>query len=92
MRHAFRRAKAVPEDLVVAQAKASSTCEKVWRTARETSDFALVQPYLTEVVHLTRQTAQALSAALALTPYDALMDGYQPGHRRRRRGANLRCL
>src|SRR4051812_26428161 len=32
MRHAWRRAKAVPEDLVVALAKASSDCEKIWRT------------------------------------------------------------
>jgi carboxypeptidase Taq len=79
MRHAYRRSKAVPEDLVVALAKAGSTCEKVWRTARATSDFALVRPNLAEVVNLTRQTAEALSAALDLTPYDALMDGYQPG-------------
>jgi carboxypeptidase Taq len=79
MRHAHRRSKAVPEELVVALAKACSTCEKVWRTARETSDFALVLSNLAEVVNLTRQTAQALSAALNLTPYDALMDGYQPG-------------
>jgi carboxypeptidase Taq len=79
MRNAYRRARAVPEDLVVAQAKANSTCEKVWRTARETSDFALVRANLTEVVNLARQTAQALAGALNLTPYDALMDGYQPG-------------
>ncbi|MBS0638787.1 MAG: carboxypeptidase M32 [Acetobacteraceae bacterium] len=79
MEHAWRRARAVPEDLVVALAKAASTCEKVWRTAREAADFSIVQPNLVEVVNLTRQTADALSAALGLTPYDALMDGYQPG-------------
>jgi carboxypeptidase Taq len=79
MRHAWRRANAVPEELVVALAKAGSTCEKVWRTARETADFALVRDHLAEVVSLTRQTAAALSSALGLAPYDALMDGYQPG-------------
>jgi len=79
MRHAWHRARAVPEDLVVALARASSHCEKVWRTARETSDFAMVQPLLAEVVHLTQQSAQALGAALDLSPYDALMDGHQPG-------------
>jgi carboxypeptidase Taq len=31
------------------------------------------------VVRLQRETASALSAALGLSPYDALMDGYQPG-------------
>ena len=44
-----------------------------------TSDFALVRPALEEVVRLQRETAQALSAALGLAPYDALMEGYQRG-------------
>jgi carboxypeptidase Taq len=38
MRHAYVRAKAVPEALVVAQTKANSTCEKIWRKARQNSD------------------------------------------------------
>ncbi len=79
MRQAYVRAKAVPEDLVVAQAKANATCEKAWRAARQTADFVQVEPYLAEVLRLTRETAQALASALNLSPYDALMDGYQPG-------------
>ncbi len=31
------------------------------------------------MVSLTRQAASALGPALGLSPYDALMDGYQPG-------------
>ncbi len=79
MRHAYTRAKSLPDDLVEAQAKASSDCEKVWRIARQEADFATVKPYLAEVLHLTRETAAALSGALGLNPYDALMDGYQQG-------------
>jgi carboxypeptidase Taq len=79
MRHAYARAKALPADLVEAQAKANSSCEKVWRVARKDADFALVKPYLAEVLHLTREAAAALSVALGLEPYDALMDGYQHG-------------
>jgi carboxypeptidase Taq len=79
MRHAYRRAKAVPEDLVVAAAKANATCEKIWRTARQANDFPQVQPYLAEVIRLTRETAGSLSPALNLSPYDSLMDGYQSG-------------
>jgi carboxypeptidase Taq len=79
MRHAYARAKALPADLVEAQAKANSGCEKVWRVARRDADFGLVRPYLSEVLNLTRQAATALSGALGLTPYDALMDGYQQG-------------
>jgi len=79
MRHAHVRATAVPEDLVEAQARANSACEKVWREARRNSDFAAVAPYLAEVVSLTRQAADAIAPALGLSPYDALMDGYQRG-------------
>jgi carboxypeptidase Taq len=79
MRHAHTRATAVPADLVEAQARANSACEKTWREARRTSDFKLVAPQLAEVLNLTRQQASALAPALGLSPYDALMDGYQRG-------------
>jgi carboxypeptidase Taq len=79
MRHAHIRATAVPADLVEAQARANSACEKVWRQARGASDFAAVSPYLVEVVSLVRQTADAMAPTLGLSSYDALMDGYQRG-------------
>jgi carboxypeptidase Taq len=79
MRHAHTRATAVPSDLVEAQARANSACEKVWREARRTSDFARVAPHLAEVMSLIRQQAAALAPALGLSDYDALMDGYQRG-------------
>jgi carboxypeptidase Taq len=79
MRHAHARAKALPPDLVQAQARANSSCEKVWRAARQDANFALVKPHLAEVLHLTREAAAALSDALGLSPYDALMDGNQHG-------------
>jgi carboxypeptidase Taq len=81
MRHAHTRATALPPDLVEAQARANSACEKVWREARRLSDFPKVRPHLEEVVRLTREAAAALSPALGLDPYDALMDGYQRGMR-----------
>lgn len=79
MRHAHTRASALPADLVEAQTRSNAVCEKAWRKARAASDFRMVAPYLSEVVNLTRQAAQALSAALRMPPYDALMDGYQHG-------------
>ena len=81
MRHAHTRATAMPSDLVEAQARANSACEKVWREARRRSDFAMVQSHLEEVVRLMREAAAALAPALGLDPYDALMDGYQRGMR-----------
>ena len=79
MRRAHARAAALPTDLVERTARANSACEKVWRAAKAASDFAAVRPHLEGVIRLQRETASALSAALGLSPYDALMDGYQPG-------------
>ncbi|MBY0337138.1 MAG: carboxypeptidase M32 [Acetobacteraceae bacterium] len=79
MRRAHLRATALPTELVEASARANSACEKVWRDAKATSDFARVRPYLEEVLRLQRETAAALAAATGLSPYDALMEGYQRG-------------
>ncbi len=79
MRRNHARATALPTSLVETSARANSACEKVWRGAKAASDFAAVRPFLAEVVRLQRETAQALSAASGLSPYDALMEGYQRG-------------
>lgn len=79
MRHAHTRATATPAALVEAQARANSACETVWREARRAADFGRVAPLLEEVVRLTREAASALAPALGLSPYDALMDGFQFG-------------
>ncbi len=79
MRHAHRRATALPPDLVEARTRANTACETIWRVARQQADFALVAPLLERVVALTREAASALAPALGLSPYDALMDGYQRG-------------
>jgi carboxypeptidase Taq len=79
MRHAHTRATAVPADLIEAQARANSKCEKVWRDAKADANFNLVRPLLAEVVNLVQQQASALAQALEMSPYDALMDGYQRG-------------
>jgi len=79
MRHAHLRATALPLDLVEAQERANAACERVWRDARAASDFAMVAGRLEEVVRLERERAAALGERLGLSPYDALMDGFQGG-------------
>ena len=79
MRQTHARATALSADLVEAQSRANSACERAWRDARANADFAAVAPYLQEVVGLVRERASALSARLGLAPYDALMDGFQRG-------------
>jgi len=79
MRHAHARAVSLPGDLVEAAARANSACEKSWRAARRAADYGQVLPRFMEVVRLAREEALALGTALGLSPYDALMDGYQRG-------------
>jgi carboxypeptidase Taq len=79
MRHAHARATALPGELVEAQSRASFKCEKVWRQARQDSDYASVKPYLAEVVKLAREAARLWAETFGCAPYDALMDGFQPG-------------
>jgi carboxypeptidase Taq len=81
MRRAYVRASALPADLVEARAKAALSCENVWRGARRDADFARLAPLLEEVVRVTRNVAQAKSEALGVSPYEALVDEYEPGAR-----------
>ena len=79
MRREWRHATALDGDFVEALSKACRRCEMIWREARPKSDFRLVLPALREVLELTREAAGRKAEVLALTPYDALLDLYEPG-------------
>ncbi len=79
MRRRWRHATALPADLVEAFSKACRHCEMLWRDARPESDYAAVRPALEEVLRLVRQVAEAKAEALAVAPYAALLDEYEPG-------------
>ena len=81
MRRAYLHATAVPADLVDARSRANAACEMVWRSARADDDYQSLLPSLQEVLRLTREVAAVKSAAFGLSPYDALLDGYEPGAR-----------
>jgi carboxypeptidase Taq len=79
MRRRWRHAAAVPDDLVEALSRARSESETVWREARPANDFAASLPGLERVLGLTREVAAAKAEALGTSPYDALLDQYEPG-------------
>jgi carboxypeptidase Taq len=81
MRHKWERDAALSRDLVEAMATAELSCEQAWRRLRPTSDFAGLLPRLRDVVARKREVAQVLGQRLSLAPYDALIDGYEPGAR-----------
>lgn len=79
MRRAHAQAMALPGDLIEALTRQASSCEKIWRTARKASDFTMVAKPLAGLLALTREKGAALAAISGLSPYDALIDTYQPG-------------
>lgn len=81
MRRHYAHATALDARLVRELALAASESEAFWRQARRENDYKSFVPYFRRVVNAVREEAAAKAAALNLLPYDALMDGYDPGAR-----------
>ncbi len=81
MKREWVRATALPQGLVEAMSCAESRSEQAWRKLWPDNDFAGFLPFFREVVRLKREAAQALGERLALSPYDALLDEFEPGAR-----------
>jgi carboxypeptidase Taq len=79
MRRRWRHAAAVPGDLVEALSRARSGSETVWREARPADDFAAALPGFERVLGLTREIAAAKAEEFGTSPYEALLDQYEPG-------------
>jgi carboxypeptidase Taq len=79
MARVYRRATALPQDLVEAQSRATMRCEQAWRAQRRANDWAGHRPLLEEVVKLKRDEAQLLASRFDMPPYDALMEAFEPG-------------
>lgn len=76
-RRDYDRARKVPSTLVAALTETSARAKTAWKGAREADDFARFAPHLERLVALNREKADALG--YADTPYDALLDEYEPG-------------
>ena len=79
MRRVWLANTALPEALVERRALVTSRCEHAWRSQRPANDWAGFLPNLKEVVANTRECALRLSERSGLSPYDALIDQYEPG-------------
>lgn len=78
MQRRYRHAHSLEPALVEALTRVTTRCEMNWREARAKGDFAMLAPSLTEVFRLVREAATVTGAALGLSPYDALLDQFQP--------------
>ena len=75
----YSEAALLPAELVEAKALAGSRCEQAWRQQRIDNDWQGFQRNLVPVVELSRQEARLRAKSLGSTPYDALLDLYEPG-------------
>jgi carboxypeptidase Taq len=78
MRRDHGHATALTGALVDAKARAAAACETVWLSARPAADFAVVAKPLETLLSLVREAADAKAEALGKSPYDALLDQYEP--------------
>ncbi|MBI2421785.1 MAG: carboxypeptidase M32 [Candidatus Hydrogenedentes bacterium] len=76
-RYDYTRATCLPEAFVQKFAGEQSKAYQVWVKAREESDFRLFQPHLQTLLGLLREKAEY--HGYAESPYDALIEDYEPG-------------
>jgi carboxypeptidase Taq len=75
----WRLSNALPEALVQAQSLAGARCEHAWRQQRPANDWPGFLENLRAVLRLSREEAQRRADLTGLTPYDALLDKFEPG-------------
>lgn len=73
----YRLAMALPNKFVLEMAETASKAEHAWADAREKNDYAVFRPYLEKIIGLCKKKAGYL--ALGATPYDSLLNAYEPG-------------
>lgn len=73
----FSRAKKLPSDFVVKLSRECSLAQQVWVEAKKNNKFSKFLPNLRTVLELKREEAQYLG--YQDSPYNALLDIYEPG-------------
>lgn len=77
LRRDYDKKTRLPQTLVEQLARSCSLGQQVWVEARGADDFKKFQPNLEEIIRLKREEAAALG--FEDTPYDPLLDDYEPG-------------
>ena len=77
IRRNYDRATKLPDKLVQELARATTEASQIWRDARNNDDFEAFRPSLETIVRLKREEAQAIG--YTDSPYDPLLDEYEPG-------------
>jgi carboxypeptidase Taq len=79
IRRDWLQAAAVPDSLVQRQTVVRNRSEHAWRSLRPANDWPGFRVHFSEVLALAREEARLLAERSGLSPYDALMDRFEPG-------------
>jgi len=77
IRRVYDKKVKVPKSLVEEISRTTTLSEQAWVEARKKSDFSMFAPWLTKMIDLKSQEAEAVG--YKKEPYDALLDDYEPG-------------
>ena len=83
----YQRQTLLPRALVEDLTRTTSLAQPEWIIARRENDYSRFRPWLDRIVQLKRQEAECLLPATSSasesvsTPYDSLLDTYEPGAR-----------
>lgn len=77
----YRNMTCLPSEFVQRQTEIAMRSEQKWRALRAEGDWDSFAPSLQELIELTREEATMRATALGLSPYDALMEQFDPGNR-----------
>ena len=80
----------LPQALVEELTRTTVLGQQAWQEAKAKDDFAGFRPLLEQIVHLKQQEAEALG--YVHTPYDALLEDYEPGEQTARVAQVLAAL
>ncbi len=75
----YKLASSVPSDLVEKISRTSAKCEGEWQEARKNSDFNLIKKSLDELIKLVKEESNILGKVFAVSPYEALVNKFEPG-------------
>jgi len=80
IRKAYDEATRLPEELVAQLAKQKAIAVDAWKRAKAASQWKTFEPELVKLVDLARRKAEILQDVKGTaTPYDALIDIFEPG-------------